>query len=812
VVGTLGVTLALTATTVLLALPASPGAAAIPTEPLNQINSSAGSPGLGSDPAGVSEGPGGVAVHGNDVYIADTTMSVVRDYNTMTGTMSVLTGTGEGTLSGIGGPAAQADVLQPLSVATDPAGDVFILSGPIDQAGVIATVDYDGTIVNEVPASSGTQFGQAMTAGHIYTIAGTDARGSSGLGGPAPSAEFDGEGITVDSAGNLYIADTVNSRALYVPTASCTSSCIYGLGSALTAGDIYLLAGDGSQDYSGNAAPGETPQPGDGVQATDSSLEDPVKVAVDGADDVYISDGSLDGENRIREVDTAGVISTLTGGQGAGVATGIGQSPGPVAFGDGNLYVGDRDHDDIRMIDPSTGVVTLIGGVGEQGYTGDSSLITSPAAPDGVPATQAELELSFGGGMAVDAEGDVFFVQDVPTGEVIRAIAGETRMVDGFYFQAGYIYTLGGSGTEGYSGNGTLAPDADFGEINQLTFDSAGDLLLVDSGNDVVQLIAAANCTSSCPFGLSGTAAGALFTIAGTGQTFGYTGDSGPATSATLHSPQGIALNSAGDLFIGDTDNNVIREVTPSGTISTYAGSTAGTPGSTGNGGPGLSAEFDNPTALAVDGSGDLYIADIENNEVREIAPTGSHDVSLAAGNGTSGFSGDGGAATSAELNIEGEDLEGAGVAVDTSGGGDLYISDTGNNRVREVFSTGGETYGQSMTNGDIYTVAGNGTEGESGDGGPAATAEIFQPNGIMSDATGDVFLFEEGTIREVAGTTGTQWGQSMTAGDIYTIAGNGTVGTAGDGGPALSAGFDAVPEMARDGAGDIYLTDSYGG
>ncbi|HVB90590.1 MAG TPA: hypothetical protein VND70_00660, partial [Acidimicrobiales bacterium] len=774
----------LIAGTMLLDLPA---ASIPPTETLNQIDTTAGGPGLGSNPTAVSEGPSGVAVHGVDVYIADTTMGVVRDYNTSSDTMSVLTGNGEGSFSGTGGPAGQAGVGYPFAVATDAAGDVFFLSSTILEIN-----SGDGAVVYEVPAATGSQFGQAMTAGHIYTVAGTDAPGSSGLTGPAPAAQINAGGIAVDAAGDLFIADTANDQVLYVPTTTCVSSCIYGL-AGFTDGDIYQVAGDGTEDYS------STTQQGDGEQATAASLWAPGKVAVNSAGDIFIADSN---ENRVREVNTAGVISTFTGSQGTGLATGIGQSPGPVVFADGSLYVEDTSHMDIRKIDPSTGVETLVAGVGEQGYTGDSD--PTQLSPTGVLATQAELGFGFGEGMAVDSMGDVFFVQNVPTGEVIRVVPGATRTLDGYDFTQGYIYTVVGDGQSGNGGSGGPAPLAALGSINQLTFDNQGDLLLVDSFNDIVQLVATADCSASCPYGLVGTKTGYIFTIAGDGSG-GYTGDSGPATSATLAGPQGIAVDGSGNLFIGDTNNNVVRKVTPAGTISTYAGSTLGTAGSTGNGGPALSALFNFPTALSGDGAGNLYVADVTNDQVREIGVSGSHTVTAAAGSGSTGFSGDGSAATTAQLNLSGAADEGVAMGVDSHG--DLYIADTGNARVREVLATGGLQYGQTMASGDIYTVAGNGT-GDSGDTGPASAAEILGVDGIMSDAGGDVYLFEEGKIREVAGTTGTQWGQSMTAGDIYTMAGNGTPGSAGDGGPALSASFGAVQAMALDVAGDMYVVD----
>ena len=247
----------------------------------------------------------------------------------------------------------------------------------------------------------------------------------------------------------------------------------------------------------------------------------------------------------------------------------------------------------------------------------------------------------------------------------------------------------------------------------------------------------------------------------------------------------------AGRLYIADGGS--VRQVNP-GTdwLTTPAGT--GVP-------PGRSAmaarrpgKLAAACGVAVDHSGNLVIADGGNNRIRVVAAsTGTFygramtagDIYTVAGNGTAGFSGDGGPATSAELDAP------AGVAVDAAG--NLVIADTGNQRIRVVAASTGTFYGQAMTAGDIYTVAGDGTGGFSGDGGPASNAELRSPGGVAVDAAGNLLIADTGNdrIRVVAARTGTFYGQAMTAGDIYTVAGDGTGGFSGDGGPATNAELD---------------------
>jgi N-acetylneuraminic acid mutarotase len=274
---------------------------------------------------------------------------------------------------------------------------------------------------------------------------------------------------------------------------------------------------------------------------------------------------------------------------------------------------------------------------------------------------------------------------------------------------------------------------------------------------------------------------GHIASQAGNG-VLGYSGDGGPAASAEFSSPTGVAVDSSGNLYIVDADNNRIRKVTAStGIITTVAGN--GTAGYSGDGGAATSAELDTPFGVAVDASGNLYIVDVNNDRIRKVtASTGI--ITTVAGNGTWGYSGDGGTATSAEL------FSPFGVAVDASG--NLYIADSGNNRIRKV----------TASTGIITTVAGNGTGGYTGDSGVATGAELNSPYGVAVDASGNIYIVDSGNnrIRKVTASTGV----------ITTMAGNGTAGYSGDSGAGTSAELNSPFGVAVDASGNLYIADTY--
>jgi len=283
---------------------------------------------------------------------------------------------------------------------------------------------------------------------------------------------------------------------------------------------------------------------------------------------------------------------------------------------------------------------------------------------------------------------------------------------------------------------------------------------------------------------LSGTGAGGVLqvnpgnlkTIAGNG-TAGYSGDGGPAITAELNTPDGIAFDTHGNLYIADVSNNVIRKVDTLGNITTVAGN--GTRGFSGDGGQATAAELNAPFGVSLDAAGNLYIMDTLNARIRKVDIAGT--ITTIAGNGTFGFAGDGGPASSATLS------EVQGARFDTAG--NLYVPQCGPAAVRKI-----------DTSGTITTVAGNGTDGFSGDGGPATAAQLNCPSGVVVDNTGKLFIadYNNDRIREV-----------NASGVITTIAGNGTPGFSGDGGPALAAEVNVPNDVDLDSAGNLYIADS---
>ncbi len=297
-----------------------------------------------------------------------------------------------------------------------------------------------------------------------------------------------------------------------------------------------------------------------------------------------------------------------------------------------------------------------------------------------------------------------------------------------------------------------------------IVFDSAGDLYLADAASHVIRRVTPAGVTS---------------TIAGTGMQ-GFSGDNGPATAAMLDSPQGLALDNGNNLYFSDTHNHRIRKVNlVTGIVISIAG--GGTPGFSGDNGPAAAAALNLPIALATDGSNNLYIADTGNQRIRRVdAATGI--MTAVAGNGTQGFAGDNGPATSASIDSP------AGLAIS---GGSLYLADSHNHRIRKV----------DLTSGLITTLAGTGTLGFSGDGAVASGAALALPRGITFDSSGNLYLAdtENHRIRVITAATGA----------ISTVAGNGTQGFSGDGGPAVSASLDSPNAVALPPSTLLTLTDT---
>jgi RHS repeat-associated protein len=622
--------------------------------------------------------------------------------------------------------------------------------GVTSSGGNTYIADSEGNRIQEVAGATGTQWGIPMTAGDVYTVVGspTGASGRSANGTAAVTALLnDPENLVFDSAGNMYIADAGNNRVIEVPLASGTQR-----GISMTANDIYTIAG---------SATGASGHSGDSGAATSALLNDPIGLATGvGTADLYIAD-----KNRIREVPAA------TGSQWG------------VSMTANDIYT---------VAGSSTGA---------SGHSGDSGKATSALlnGPEGVKLSSA---------------GDMY-IADTNNNRV-QEVAKASGTQWAVSMTADDIYTVAGSstGASGHSGDGGKATSALLSLPISVALDNGTQLYIADSGNNRIQEAAR---TTHTEWGVSMTADD-IYTIAGSASgTGGFSGDGGAATSALLSAPAQVALDASLNLYIVDSDNNRVREVSATtADISTTAGD-GGTLANAGNGGPATTAALANPDSVATDAKGNLYIADSDNNRVQEVAAT-SHtqwgiamtagDVYTIAGSatGVAGSSGDGGPATSALLSFP--------IAVAVDAAGNVYITDFSNSRIQEIAAATGTQRGKSMTANDIYTVAGSasGTSGSSGDGGAATSALLNLPWGLAIDAAGDIYIADENNnrIQEVAGTTGTQRGKSMTANDIYTVAGSaaGAAGSSGDGGAATSALLTAPSGVALDPAGNLYITD----
>lgn len=327
------------------------------------------------------------------------------------------------------------------------------------------------------------------------------------------------------------------------------------------------------------------------------------------------------------------------------------------------------------------------------------------------------------------------------------------------------INTIAGTGSIGFSGDGSAATSALFNGPQDVSLDTFGNVYIADAANQRIRKITAAT--------------GIITTIAGTG-SIGYSGDGGAASSATFNSPIGIDVDAAGNVYIADVGNHCIRKITAAtGFISTVAG--IGSGGFSGDGGAATAARLQSPYDVTVDASGNLFIADVSNNCIRKVtASTGV--ISTVAGTTSPGFSGDGAAATLAKL------YQPFSVAIDASN--NLYIADAVNNRIRKV----------TASTGVISTIAGIGTGGFSGDGGAATSAQLNKPYSIDVDNSGNVYFsdFNNQRIRKITTSTGL----------ISTIAGTGSFGFSGDGGLAIFAQLANPKGIYVDKVNNVFIAD----
>ena len=517
----------------------------------------------------------------------------------------------------------------------------------------------------------------------------------------------------------------------------------------------------------------------------------PQKVAVDKAGNVFVLDLYA-----VYRLPASGVATIVVGngtpgysGDG-GLATSA-QINSPVGIAldpQGSLFISDTNNNCVRRVDAKTGIITTFAGTAVRGYSGD-----------GGPATQARL--SGPTGIAVDADGTVY-ISDIVNFRV--------RRVDP---SSGNIDTYVGTGTAGYSGDGGQAAAAAIYNTWSLSLDASGNLYLADAGGGVIRKVTKVS--------------GLINTVAGTRNidpNSVSSGDGGPATAAQLGAAD-LTFDTAGNLYIADWGFGRIRRIDgATGIITSVAGTSNSSYG--GDGGAATKAGLYYPKGIAVDAAGNLYIADVGNYRVRKVsALTGN--ISTIVGTGDASFSGDNGTPTKAQLSSP------TFLALDT--GGNLYISDTSNRRIRKV----------SATSGTINTVAGGGTV--FGTDGGQATASQIDPSGITVDAAGNIFFAESGHIRKVTASSGIittvvaipnylgggglvldssgsfyvcdlNHSQvlkvSGATGAITVFAGSGVNGFSGDGGPAVNASFSLYTGtlsggLGMDQNGNLYIVDA---
>jgi sugar lactone lactonase YvrE len=727
---------------------------------------------------------------------------------------------------------SNASFKSPYMIAMDKQGDIYIS-------------DVSANTIRELAAVTGPQWGQQMTAGNIYTVAGggthstvsgVDYGSGTQCGPPATataSASACGEGglavdallyspyaVSLDPSGNLYIGDTADNVVRLVPKTDMPNGT-WGVNDvvngALKANHIYTVAGRVSGSSAGGCI--------GGVPATSTGLNWPKRVAFDSKGNMYLSDAS---NGCVRKVTPNGIIST--------VLSGLGHPMGLVIDKHDNLFVADRNN--CRVLEVPAATSSEWGNTMNAGQTyvvaGDSLPLpgtcgTGPVFPPaGVLATTANL--NYADDIALDADGNIY-VSDNQNNQ-IKEIAATLHTQWGIAMTVAGIYPIAGTGSNfvGLSGQGYPALDVLAGSPFGVVADNATPPNVYYTAGPVVRKISAASDR--------------VFTVAGN-ENSGYSGDGGIAATPRVYDPDHLATDTHGNVFIADSADNRVREWNAAtGEFWTIAGRAQS--GSSGDGGPADQAQLKNPTAVAVAGNDDVYILDSGNNKVRRIlhtdgtietyvntptmalnwigppAPGGyvdaAGDLALdSAGNlyiadtfkcvvrmvapalphvaavfaGQLNVCGNGGAdgtaATSAKLNKP--------RGVDVAPNGDVFIADTGNNRIRYVL------------NGNIYDFAGDATNasscttGSCGDGRAATAALLNAPNDMLVTSIG-VYIADTGdaAVRKVP----------LGGGAIMTIAG--TVlspGTSGDSGSATQAKIAGPSGLAFDLNGTLYVANN---
>lgn len=697
---------------------------------------------------------------------------------------------------GDGRPAAEALLNHPDDVVADAQGNIYFTEEFYER-------------VRRIDAASGT----------ITTVAGNGITGFSGDDGPAARANLNKpEGLAIDTGGNLYIADFNNHRIRRVDART---------------GIITTFAGDGFKD----AASGLGRFSGDDGPATRASLDRPIGLAFDPAGNLFIGDF---GNNRIRKVDARTRIITTFAGNGrdsadpnyTGPAIGASLKPAGLAFDpSGRLYVADFPNHLVVRIDGSTGMLVTVAGDGFKVACDLMDPVTCFRPPAGILGTgrfnvetgpARRVSLNFPQDVAIDGQGNVYIADR--SNHRIRRLSMNSQLTT-IAGSGAFDRLLGVAG--GFAGDGGPAPMAKLSRPTGVAVDPSGNILIADFDNDRIRMINFSGTITTraggpLSFGDGGVATeagvyvpealatdndgniflaepaasyvrrvdsrGVITRVAGNGK-IEFSEDGRLATEVGLGGARGLAVDSSDNLYIAEFLGMRVRRVDrSSGIITTIAGS--GMSGFAGDGGPATGAQMSFPVGLAMDADDNLFVADSSNHRIRRVdARTGV--ITTVVGNGFSpnpdnpgDFAGDGGLATAASLRLP------LAVAVDRMG--NIIIADTGNQRVRLVD-------GRTRI---INTIAGDGFPGDSGDGGAARAARFRNPTGVAVDATGNIFVVDTGNnrIRLIDKATGR----------ISTVAGSGKIGFSGDGGPATGASLRGPFGIAVRPDGTFFVSDSF--